>query len=60
VAIDWNLKESVRAAMHATIQRLLAKYDYQLDCGDKAVDLVLEQAELFAPNRGVQAMDWSV
>lgn len=48
VTIDWNLKESVRAAMRAKIRRLLAKYDYPPDYEDQAVDLVLEQAELFA------------
>ena len=46
--IDWNLKESVRAAMRAKIRRLLAKYDYPPDRSEKAVELVLEQAELFA------------
>lgn len=46
--IDWNLKDSVRAAMRAKVRRLLAKYDYPPDQEDKAVELVLEQAELFA------------
>jgi type I restriction enzyme R subunit len=46
--IDWNLKESVRAAMRTKVRRLLAKYDYPPDLEDKAVELVLEQAELFA------------
>lgn len=46
--IDWNLKDSVRAAMRAKVRRLLAKYDYPPDHEDKAVELVLEQAELFA------------
>ncbi len=50
VTIDWNLKESVRAAMRAKIRRLLAKYDYPPDYEDAAVDLVIEQAELFAAN----------
>jgi type I restriction enzyme R subunit len=47
-AIDWNLKESVRADMRAKIKRLLARYDYPPDKEEKAIDLVLEQAELFA------------
>jgi type I restriction enzyme R subunit len=47
-AIDWNLKESVRAEMRAKIKRLLARYDYPPDKEEKAIDLVLEQAELFA------------
>jgi len=48
VTIDWSVKESVRAAMRAKIRRLLAKYDYPPDQEDKAIELVLEQAELFA------------
>ena len=48
VTIDWSVKESVRAAMRAKIRRLLAKYDYPPDQEDKAVELILEQAELFA------------
>jgi type I restriction enzyme, R subunit len=47
-SIDWNLKESVRAAIRAKVRRLLAKYDYPPDLEEKAVELVLEQAELFA------------
>jgi len=46
--IDWNLKESVRAAMRAKVRRLLAQFDYPPDKEDRAVDLVIEQAELFA------------
>ena len=47
-SIDWNLKESVRASMRAKVRRLLAKYDYPPDKEARAVELVLEQAELFA------------
>lgn len=54
VTIDWNLKDSVRAAMRAKVRRLLAKYDYPPDYEDKAIDLVLEQAELFASSEGEQ------
>ncbi len=46
--IDWNLKESVRAAMRSKVRRLLAKYDYPPDAEAKAVELVLEQAEMLA------------
>ena len=49
--IDWNLKESVRATMRTKVRRLLAKYDYPPDLEEKAVELVLEQAELFAGQR---------
>jgi type I restriction enzyme R subunit len=46
--IDWNLKESVRAAMRTKVRRLLAKYEYPPDLEERAVELVLAQAELFA------------
>lgn len=46
--IDWSLKESVRAKMRAKVRRLLARYDYPPDKEDRAVELVIEQAELFA------------
>lgn len=49
--IDWNLKESVRAAMRVKVRRLLAKYDYPPDQEEKAVELVLKQAELFAQSQ---------
>lgn len=48
VTIDWSVKESVRAAMRAKIRRLLATYDDPPDQEDKAVELILEPAELFA------------
>jgi type I restriction enzyme R subunit len=48
--IDWNLKDSVKAAMRSKVRRLLAKYDYPPDREEKAVELVLQQAELFAEN----------
>jgi type I restriction enzyme R subunit len=46
--IDWNLKDSVKAAMRAKVRRLLARYDYPPDHEEKAIELVLQQAELFA------------
>ena len=48
--IDWNLKDSVKAAMRSKVRRLLAKYDYPPDHEEKAIELVLQQAELFATN----------
>ena len=50
--IDWNVKESVLASMRSKVRRILAKYDYPPDSEAKAIDLVLEQAELFAGNAG--------
>ncbi|PBC38602.1 deoxyribonuclease HsdR [Rhodococcus sp. ACS1] len=46
--IDWSLKHSVRAAMRSKVRRLLAKYDYPPDHEEKAIELVLKQAEQFA------------
>ena len=48
LTIDWNYKASVKAEMRAKVRRLLAKYDYPPDLEERAVDLVLQQAELFA------------
>lgn len=44
--IDWNLKESVLATIRSKVRRILAKYDYPPDSENKAIELVLEQAEL--------------
>lgn len=46
--IDWNHKESVQAKMRSQVRRLLARYDYPPDQEEKAVELVLQQAEMFA------------
>ena len=46
--IDWNLKESVRAGLRAKVRRLLARYDYPPDKEERAIELVLEQAQLLA------------
>jgi type I restriction enzyme R subunit len=47
-SIDWNLKDSVRAAMRAKVKRLLTRFDYPPDKEEAAIDLVLQQAEMFA------------
>jgi type I restriction enzyme R subunit len=46
--IDWSFKESVRASIRAKVRRLLAKYDYPPDSEEKAIELVIEQAELLS------------
>lgn len=46
--IDWNLKETMRAAMRARIRRLLNRYGYPPDRQEHAVQLAIEQAELLA------------
>ena len=38
--------------MRTKVRRLLAKYDYPPDLEEKAVELVLEQAELLADGAG--------
>ena len=48
VSIDWNYKESVKAGMRSKVRRLLAINGYPPDLEEKAIELVLEQAELFA------------
>lgn len=47
-AINWNLKESVRARMKVMVKRLLREYGYPLDMQALAIKLVLEQAKVFA------------
>ncbi len=49
--IDWDVKETVRAAMRAKVRRLLNRYGYPPDRQERAVKLVIEQAELFAKSR---------
>lgn len=44
--IDWNLRDSVRAAIRLKIKKLLRKYGYPPDATEKATEQVLEQAEL--------------
>lgn len=48
VTIDWNHKESVKAEMRSKIRRLLAINGYPPDLEQQAIELVLEQAALFA------------
>lgn len=44
--IDWNLRESVRAAIRLKIKKLLRKHGYPPDATETATEQVLEQAEL--------------
>jgi type I restriction enzyme R subunit len=46
--IDWTVKESVQAGLRARVKRLLARHDYPPDKEERAIELVLEQAQLFA------------
>jgi len=46
--VDWRHREPARAAMRVKIKHLLRKHGYPPDKEKKAVELVIEQAELFA------------
>lgn len=46
VTIDWNSRESVRAKMRVAIKRILRKNGYPPDKQKKAIQTVMEQAEL--------------
>lgn len=46
IKIDWTVKDSVRAEMHVRIKKLLRKYGYPPDKQEKAIQTVLQQAEL--------------
>lgn len=46
VAIDWTVKESVKAKLRTMVKRILRKYGYPPDKQEKATQTVLSQAEL--------------
>lgn len=46
--LDWTKRDAVRAEMRAAVKRLLKRYKYPPDRQEHAVQLVIEQAELFA------------
>jgi type I restriction enzyme R subunit len=46
--VDWQVRESVRAQMRLLIKRLLRKYKYPPEGQERAVAVVLEQAEALA------------
>ena len=48
VTIDWTYKESVKAGLRSKVRRLLVINGYPPDLEEKAIELVLEQAELMA------------
>ena len=47
-AIDWTIKESVRAKLRTIIRRLLKQYGYPPDQQKIATDRIMDQAELMA------------
>jgi type I restriction enzyme R subunit len=48
VAIDWTMRENVRAHLRVLVKRILRKYGYPPDKQEKATQTVLEQAELLS------------
>ena len=47
-AIDWTVRESVRAGMRNAVRRVLRRHGYPPDKEKKAIDTVIEQAELLS------------
>ena len=48
VTIDWTLRENVRAQLRVLVRRILRKHGYPPDKQDKAIQTVLEQAEVLS------------
>ena len=48
VAIDWTIRENVRAFLRSRVKRILRKHGYPPDKQEKATQTVLEQAELLS------------
>jgi type I restriction enzyme R subunit len=48
VAIDWTVRENVRAHLRVLVKRILRKYGYPPDKQEKATQTVLEQAEVLS------------
>ncbi|MBP8168790.1 MAG: type I restriction endonuclease subunit R [Azonexus sp.] len=45
ITVDWSSRESVRAQLRLMVKRILRKYKYPPDQQEKAIALVLQQAE---------------
>jgi type I restriction enzyme, R subunit len=45
VSVDWSVRETVRAKLRLLVKRILRKYKYPPDLEQRAIDLVLQQAE---------------
>jgi type I restriction enzyme, R subunit len=45
LALDWTVRENVRAKLRVVVKRILRKHGYPPDKQEKATDTVLEQAE---------------
>ena len=47
VTVDWNLRESARAALQVRVKRILRRFGYPPDKTEHATEQVLRQASLF-------------
>jgi type I restriction enzyme, R subunit len=45
VSVDWSVRDTVRAKLRLLVKRILRKYKYPPDLEQRAIDLVLHQAE---------------
>ncbi|MDR3612996.1 MAG: type I restriction endonuclease subunit R [Candidatus Obscuribacterales bacterium] len=45
VSVDWSVRDTVRARLRILVKRILRKYKYPPDLEQRAIDLVLQQAE---------------
>ena len=50
LTVDWSERESVRAKLRLMVKRILRKYKYPPDLQEKAVDMVLRQAQVIGEN----------
>jgi type I restriction enzyme R subunit len=48
VAIDWTIRNNVRAQLRVYVKRILRKYGYPPDKQEQATKIVLEQAEVLS------------
>ena len=48
ITVDWTVRESVRAGMRNAVRRVLRKYKCAPDKQEKAIQTVIEQAELLS------------
>lgn len=45
VSVDWSVRETVRAKLRILVKRILRKCNYPPDLEQRAIDVVLRQAE---------------
>lgn len=55
VAIDWTLRENLRANLRRLVKRVLRKYGYPPDKQDQATKTVIEQAEVLSADWATEA-----